>query len=136
MKTLAKVLLGAAIGAVVYISAIKLSKTKVYAEVNPIPEEDSEVQKKIKDAALKMTNWILEHKDDIQAVTLVITLAAAVIKLSSAVRDYNLSIFRNPDDPFSIPVTKEFNQFLQTIRDEGMHGKLAGRAGEFEIIPV
>ena len=100
-----KVLFGALIGiaAAIVTVAVKKATEKKYANVAPTPEtaeeirEDStETKKKIAKAAAKMTSWILTHKDDIEAMTIALSLAAAAFNLNNKVKEGRKVVIKRP----------------------------------------
>ena len=99
-----KLLIGALVGVATAIVVSVVTRKKKYAEVvAPESEEsssknDPDVKKKIASAAAKMTHWILDHKNDIEAVTLVVSLAASVINLKNKVNDGRKAVTKTPTD--------------------------------------
>ena len=98
-------IVGVAVGAVALIK----SKEKKYAEVQSPEtdeeekkEESSEVKEKIRKTAVKVVNWILTHKDDIEAATLVLGLMSAVINFKNKVNEGRKAVIKKPTkkDPF------------------------------------
>lgn len=101
-----KALIGALIGVAAAIVAVAISKKneKKYAsvsstpeqETNEVKEDDTDTKKKIAKAAAKMTAWILAHRDDIEAVTLVLSLAAAAFNLKNKVKEGRKAVIKRP----------------------------------------
>lgn len=97
-----KLLIGAlaVVAAAVVAVVINKSKTK-YAKVQSSDTEeeraeDSEAKKKIAIAAKKMVEWIINHKDYIEAATLVVGLAAKVITLRNKVNEGRNVVNKTP----------------------------------------
>ena len=83
---------GAAVAALYFIKG----KKKKYVEVNKEEFEDAEevkeektiadsAKEKIKEAAIKMVNWIMEHKDQIEAGSAALTFVTALVSLRNAI---------------------------------------------------
>jgi hypothetical protein len=83
---------GAAVAALYFLK----NKKKKYVEVNKEEFEDAEevkeektvvdsAKEKIKEAAVKMVNWIMEHKDQIEAGSAALTFATALVSLRNAI---------------------------------------------------
>ena len=83
---------GAAVAALYFLS----NKKKKYVEVNKEEFADEEVVKeeksvvdtakdRIKEAAIKMVNWIMEHKEQIEAGSAALTFATALVSLRNAI---------------------------------------------------
>lgn len=83
---------GAAVAALYFLK----NKKKKYVEVNKEEFEDAEevkeektvvdsAKEKIKEAAIKMVNWIMEHKDQIEAGSAALTFATALVSLRNAI---------------------------------------------------
>jgi hypothetical protein len=83
---------GAAVAALYFLK----NKKKKYVEVNKEEFEDTEevkeektivdsAKEKIKEAAIKMVNWIMEHKDQIEAGSAALTFATALVSLRNAI---------------------------------------------------
>lgn len=91
-KALIGVLIGGA-AAVVAAYVIK-KKEKKYAEVQSSEKEEveeddeketSEIKEKISSAAKKIVEWVLTHKDEIEAATAVLGLASACLNFKNKV---------------------------------------------------
>lgn len=83
---------GAAVAALYFLK----NKKKKYVEVNKEEFEDAEevkeektvidsAKEKIKEAAVKMVNWIMEHKDQIEAGSAALTFVTALVSLRNAI---------------------------------------------------
>lgn len=85
---------GAAVAVLYFLS----NKKKKYVEVNKeefgqdydesIEEEKTitdSAKEKIKEAAIKMVNWIMEHKDQIEAGSAALTFVTALVSLRNAI---------------------------------------------------
>lgn len=95
-----KVLFNAAIAGITIFTVYRVSKkletkyTNVSTPDHPAAEDEldeeiddtvSDVKDKIHDAAVKMVNWIIAHKDGIDAFTSCFSLAASIYTLKGAI---------------------------------------------------
>ena len=87
-------LIGITIGGAAIVTVYLLSKkNKTYIDMNQSETEEEVketkkdvVEKKVKEAGEKMANWILEHKDYIEAGTAVVGFVASLFSLRNAVK--------------------------------------------------
>lgn len=104
-KALIGVLIGGA-AAVVAAYVIK-KKEKKYAEVQSsekeveeVEEDDekktSEIKEKISSAAKKIVEWVLTHKDEIEAATAVLGLASACLNFKNKVVEGRKAVDKTP----------------------------------------
>lgn len=105
-KLIAGLIIG---GAAVVVALLAKKKEKKYAEVQSPEEEEKseesdEIKAKIAKAATKVVNWILNHKDDIEAATLVISLASACVGFRNKVNEGRKAVSKTP--PFRMAKTK------------------------------
>jgi len=118
-----KILIGALVGlGVMAIGYLLSNKEKNYISVNgeqtseEDEKEDITVKEKIKAAANRMVNWVITHKDHIEAVSLVLGMIAAGIDVSNKVKAGRNAVAKTPKTKGSSDYL-DAEQILQRVRE-------------------